>query len=317
MTSRLAIPPPLLSRLCVLLVACGALTFSARSVAANDETAQESAANAHEESLRTNTPLPGGVALALDFTPLPIADRSALRGWFERFFTAAGGTIPADAGLDGEEAARAAARWLQTRPRDRFNDPTLEPELAAALLLARQSGSALLQQACLESFGSALGPLRSRREPPGDALRRALAEFTLAPPLRVFEGVDGRYLPALLEYLFDLRDFAAILRVSADVNPRIEPPSIARFRGVAEESPPGTLRVVLSAELDCELRVNGEPIEAQEVERVAGSHRVECYQGETRVFTDVVILPVGGEATLRLQPNASGGQENDEENASD
>lgn len=317
MTSRLAIPPPLLSRLCVLLAACGALTFSARSVAANDETAQESAANAHEESLRRNTPLPGGVALALDFTPLPVADRSALRAWFERFFTAAGGTIPADAGLDGEEAARAAARWLQTRPRDRFNDPTLEPELAAALLLARQSGSALLQQACLESFGSALGPLRSRREPPGDALRRALAEFTLAPPLRVFEGVDGRYLPPLLEYLFDLRDFAAILRISDDVNPRIEPPAISRFRGVAEESPRGMLRVVLAPALDCELRINGESVREREIEGIAGSHRVECYEGETRLFSDVVVLPVGGEATLRLQTGATAGPENEEEGAPD
>lgn len=248
--------------------------------------------------------LPGGVALAMRLLPDDAQSAQGAGRWFMRLYAAAAGDPPPDEHGDLTQSAEFATSWLESRPRDRNDDPGLQPELSAAMSLARDSASHELQQACLVAFGSALGPLRASRGELKDSYLASLRTFTLPPSLSVFDEVDGRFLPPLLEHLFDLQDFSAIERVSRSVNPRIVPPAVTRFRSMATESPRGTLRVAQSDELECELRVDGEPaVNVEEgVEVVPGSHLVECATNDDVLFREVVVIPVGGSATLALEP---------------
>ena len=136
-------------------------------------------------------------------------------------------------------------------------------------------------QQALSLLGRSLGELRGGTY--SEPLVSSVRWFAAGDHADFRATIDGRRVVAALELLLDIRDGAAIHRLHESYG---EGAAAERFRGgfslsLSWSNAPSTL---LHPEIECELRVNGEPAEGESTSLVYGSNTVACGDASPWLF---------------------------------
>lgn len=169
------------------------------------------------------------------------------------------------------------------------------PPLASRDGLARHLQSALdANDEVLVAYtlGQVARGMSSYRGTWGEPMTLAIRRFAQADQLGMWERLDSRTIIAVLEFLLDAQDWAAIDRLTRHFDRGVGAPQVAGYAAIVSRNADrtGVVRVT-----GCEATIDGAP--ASELPRLAGTWQVACVGGPP---TTAVVLR-GGVTTVTAQ----------------
>lgn len=150
-------------------------------------------------------------------------------------------------------------------------------DVSAPLLLAVETQDPEVAEEALRTLSRNLATWRRRPTPDLVEAVRAFAGASSAP---LWRQVDARFVPPAIELLLEIRDMAAVARLTSAFAESAAEPALRGPRAlVARDTTP---RAGIEAEPGCALHVDGAPVDGA-ADVLVGSHQAGCGPDDQRL----------------------------------